>query len=301
MFATALPVRIGGLLERDGDVTVELGHDLELDRPVTVVALASDEAAARERFAGELRVAGRLEHAAIPAVTRSGTLDDGRIAYTLRRIAGRRLGELDPGGRLPVLARAVDAVAFAHELGIAHGSLDGSVIRSGERGDVVVERWGRRAGDLRADVRALGELLAAVAAPPPELASIVARTRGPYGSARELAADLTRLLEGGLVAGHTYTWPQRFARVIRRHRIASAIAGAAVAASIAIGAVSLVRIRRERDAARATGAEAKQLVDDLSTDLGRKLTAQQREDLARELRAAIERYRRDTAARTDDK
>ena len=215
LFASAIPVRIGGELDRDGPVVIELGHDLELDREVVVVSLASADPVAVARFADEVRTAAGLEHAGIPAVMRSGTLDDGRVAYTLRRMSGRRLDELLRSAKrgerrvlVPVIARAVGAVAYAHEQGIAHGSLDGAAIVVGQHGEVVVERWGawrrhrdaRDAGpDPREDLRSLGELLEAALGTgrrPPELATIISLSGNGYRSAGELAADLARFLDG---------------------------------------------------------------------------------------------------------
>ena len=320
VFASTLPVRAGGELGRDPPVVIETGHDLELDRQVVVVSLASVDPVARARFTDELRVAAKLEHAGIPGVMRSGTLDDGRPAYTLRRTHGRTFDDLmrsarrgERRGLIPAIARAVDAVAYGHAHQVVHGDLDGTAIIVGRHGEVVVERWGAwhrhhdpgdHRPDPRDDVRALGALLAQALGPtrrPPELASIIARCDTGYGSAGELADDLRRFLDGQLVATHVYTWRDRISRVIRQHRIAAGVLALSLIAAATVGTVALVGIRRDRDTAERIGRDADTLVDYLSSELARRLAADHRDDLIGELRGAIDGYRRDlaNAARTD--
>jgi len=89
---------------------------------------------------------------------------------------------------------------------------------------------------------------------PPELAAIVrhAMARAPeqrYPTARELAADLRRFLTGRLVGAHEYGAWALVRRWIRRHRATVAVAVIAALALAVVGAISVVRIRRERDLA----------------------------------------------------
>ncbi len=115
---------------------------------------------------------------------------------------------------------------------------------------------------------AVGEVLAAVKAGPPtplttiapaaprELVAIVAKAMAHdvaarYPTAVALADDLRRFATGQLVSAHHYGRGERLGRFARRHRGALAIAAVAVVALIVTGAVSVRRIVREREAARA--------------------------------------------------
>jgi WD40 repeat protein len=91
--------------------------------------------------------------------------------------------------------------------------------------------------------------------PPKDLLDIVSRAmaRDPaqrYPSARELAEDLRRFLEGQLVGAHCYTPWERLVRFVRRNRVALAVAGVAVLALGTIVTVDHRRIVRERDLAQ---------------------------------------------------
>jgi WD40 repeat protein len=71
-----------------------------------------------------------------------------------------------------------------------------------------------------------------------------------YRDAGELAADLHAFLDGRLVAAHRYTATARALRFVRRHRVAVAVAAAAMIAIAAIGVVAIERVVDERDLAR---------------------------------------------------
>jgi WD40 repeat protein/predicted Ser/Thr protein kinase len=90
---------------------------------------------------------------------------------------------------------------------------------------------------------------------PAELVAIVGKALAPgpedrYRDAGELAADLHAFLDGRLVAAHHYTALERAVRFVRRHRVAVAVAAAAVIAIVAIGVLAIRRVVDERDLAR---------------------------------------------------
>ncbi len=92
------------------------------------------------------------------------------------------------------------------------------------------------------------------AAAPPDLLAVVAKAmaRDPeerYPTAAELAADLERFQTGQLVAAHQYSTWHLLARWVRRHRGVVAVSTAAAIALAAIAAVSVQRIRTQRDLA----------------------------------------------------
>jgi serine/threonine-protein kinase len=83
-----------------------------------------------------------------------------------------------------------------------------------ERGDEV---------DDRADIYALGTILAEIADRAPALLAIAAKARQPnrgdrYASVRELSADIARFLAGAAVEAHRETVIDRTRRFIGRYR-----------------------------------------------------------------------------------
>ncbi len=91
---------------------------------------------------------------------------------------------------------------------------------------------------------------------PAELAAIVATacafdTSARYPSARALAEDLERFLDGRLVAAHHYSALQRLARFVRRNAAAVANAIVAIAAGATGAVIAVERIVAERDRADA--------------------------------------------------
>jgi serine/threonine protein kinase len=124
---------------------------------------------------------------------------------------------------------------------------------TGELGEVLVMDWGvakaigERAAagthgymppeqergeplDATADVFALGAMLRGMATPPlpRRLAAIIAKATDPhpparYGSARELAEDVARYVDGEPVAAYRETVVERFGRWLERNRALVAV------------------------------------------------------------------------------
>ena len=118
---------------------------------------------------------------------------------------------------------------------------------------------------------------------PPDLVAIVERAmaREPsarYATASELAADLRRFLAGQLVSAHQYSLRQLLRRWIGKHRLPLAIAAAAVAALLGLGALAVSRVvaeergaRQARATAEANEASAESLMKFMLDDLFEKL------------------------------
>ncbi len=210
-----------------------------------------------------------------------------------------------------------------------------------------VEQARGGAVDERADVHALGAILYHVLAgvppyaeasaraalhrlldgPPPPVADRVtgapadlvaivnkAMARSPadrYPTAKELAVDLKRFQTGQLVAAHPYTTGQLLRRWLRRHLAAVVAVTVSVLVLVALGAVGVERILRERSRAehqsrialqqtqvalqqRASAIDARaggtELVVFMIEDLARQLEALGRIDLLDNAATQVDRY-----------
>jgi serine/threonine-protein kinase len=156
---TGTRYRLGERIGRGGMGAVYAAQDTALDREVALkvldAALADADAA---RLAREARILARLEHPGIVPVHDVGTLADGRVFYTMKRVRGLRLDEhvraldaadADDAGararlaeRLRLFAQVCDAVAFAHAHGVVHRDLKPENVMVGAFGEVLVLDWG---------------------------------------------------------------------------------------------------------------------------------------------------------------
>jgi len=137
------PIGRGGMGE------VIAAHDQRIGREVALKRLSTDNPDEQQiaRFLREARIQARLEHPAIVPVHELGVDAAGRPYFTMKRLAGKTLGERQAEG-LPLqrLLRAfVDvclAVELAHARGVVHRDLKPSNIMLGDFGEVYVIDWG---------------------------------------------------------------------------------------------------------------------------------------------------------------
>jgi eukaryotic-like serine/threonine-protein kinase len=203
-----------------------LGRDLRLARPVVIQVIRG---AGKDGFAPQARLMASLDHPAVASVYDWGQQEG--LAYLIREyVPGQNLGRLlIERGVLPVTqaagigAEVAAALAAAHRIGLAHGSLDAADVILGHQRVTVVgfgAAWMREAagaaegpvtgeGPGRAapadpgaqgDLRALGGMLyQMVTGAPPEQWPVVTpmaragRLGGP-GSDAELLQVIQRLM-----------------------------------------------------------------------------------------------------------
>jgi eukaryotic-like serine/threonine-protein kinase len=247
-------------LGRGGMGIVYLARDTALDREVALKIFDRPPG-----DANEARIIARLEHPGIVPVHDFGELPDGRLFYAMKRVRGDRLDRWMVAGReltdrLAVFLRVCEAVAFAHAHGVVHRDLKPENVMVGEFGEVLVLDWGvavagganadcgmrsadsasivgtpeymppeqargDAAVDQRADVFALGAMLAEIARGVAAVAAIARKAQSAdaaqrYQSVPALAADVNRYLAGRAVEAHREPLFARVARVARRNRLA---------------------------------------------------------------------------------
>jgi Protein kinase domain len=143
--------QIGSELGRGGMGRVVEAFDVQLGRTVALKeVLPKAGSASARRFEREVALTAKLEHPSIVPLYDSGTTQDGRPYYVMRRVSGRPLDELLQRSRklddrlalLPAVQSAIDAVAHAHRRGVIHRDLKPANILVGDLGETVVIDWG---------------------------------------------------------------------------------------------------------------------------------------------------------------
>jgi serine/threonine protein kinase len=134
---------------RGGMGAVYAAQDQKLGRRVAlkVLDVADQKGQLAQRLIREAQVLAHLEHPGIVPVHDVGTLEDGRVFYTMKFVEGQRLDkhieavESIPD-RLRLFLRICDAVAFAHARGVLHRDLKPANIMAGPFGEILVLDWG---------------------------------------------------------------------------------------------------------------------------------------------------------------
>jgi serine/threonine protein kinase len=134
---------------RGGMGVVYAARDEKLGRRVALKVLDAPDRnnELARRLIREAQVLARLEHPGIVPVHDVGTLQDGRVFYTMKFVEGHRLDKhietVDSvPDRLRLFLRICDAVAFAHARGVLHRDLKPANVMVGPFGEVLVLDWG---------------------------------------------------------------------------------------------------------------------------------------------------------------
>ena len=250
---------ITGVAGHGGMGTVYIARDQVLDREVAVKVLdvADHRGSRAARLQKEAHILARLDHPGIVPIHDAGMLPDGRTFYVMKLVRGQRLDSLSQTTPLPerltAFSRVLDAVSFAHAHGIVHRDLKPENVMVGGFGEVYVMDWGvaqddrdeaERAivgtpgfmppeqeqaaarVDARADIFALGAMLAQLAGPdaPPALRAIAEKARQPdmrdrYPDVEALAADLARFRNHDRVGAYRESAGERALRFYRRYEL----------------------------------------------------------------------------------
>jgi tetratricopeptide (TPR) repeat protein len=145
---------LGEEIARGGMGVVYRATDTTLGREVAVKVLhekyGPDSGVAR-RFADEARIAGQLQHPAIPPVHDLGTLPNGQPFLAMKLIKGATLDRLlearpdpaaDRGRFVAVFEQVCQALAYAHSHNVIHRDLKPANVMVGTYGEVQVMDWG---------------------------------------------------------------------------------------------------------------------------------------------------------------
>lgn len=307
--------RCDGLFEHE--VAVKLIHPDRFD------------ATAIDRFNAERRMLARLDHPGIARLIDGGVTDDGWPYIIMERVAGDGIDthcerhRLATDARVDLLIAVAGAVQAAQSALVIHGDIKPDNVMVGADGlprllDFGIARLAdgeapiglqprtaafaapaRVAGaapTIAADVYALGMLLRhLIPARSRDLAAIADRATAAmpaarYGTAGEMALDLTRWREGRPVEARPATLGYVLARLVARHRLAAAVAAASLAALLAVLAVALIGWNQ----ARARVDDLRRLADYQLVELDQRLDALPhsltlRAQLAREAQGYLER------------
>jgi serine/threonine protein kinase len=154
-----------GLLGTGGMGEVRRVRDRDLGRTMAckvIHAEMMEQPALLARFIEEAQASAQLQHPGIVPVHEIGRMADGRFYFTMAEVKGRTFTDViaevhgasrgdrwEPGAAgwtfrrlVDALARACEAVAYAHARGVVHRDLKPENIMLGAHGEVLVVDWG---------------------------------------------------------------------------------------------------------------------------------------------------------------
>jgi len=187
-------------LGHGGMATVYLAQDEELHRPVAVKVLAQNlagDAALRQRFLREARLAARLSHPNVVSVYDAGETEEGLPYIVMEYVPGTTLAEL---GRTPakeavgLVLQACRGLAHAHAAGLVHRDVKPQNLLLREDGTVKVADFGIARAAETTVLTEVGTVLGTAAYLSPEQA--LGEEVTPAADVYSLGAVLYELLAG---------------------------------------------------------------------------------------------------------
>ncbi len=135
-------------LGKGGMGEVIAAHDLKFDRDIAIKRMHGEQSTRTiTRFLREARIQARLEHPAIVPIHDLGTDPEGRVFFTMKRLAGVTLSDKIKSDEpvqslLRALVEVLLAIDFAHQRRVVHRDLKPANIMLGDFGEVYVLDWG---------------------------------------------------------------------------------------------------------------------------------------------------------------
>ncbi len=212
--------RLVGSLGQGGMAVIHLATDTQLGRSVAVKQLRqelSHNTEARGRFFAEAEILAGLDHPGAIPVYEVGTLPEGQLFYSMKRVKGRTLSDLlaqrsdrDIRDRqdiihfVDIFERVCQTMAAAHAQGVIHRDLKPENIMVDELGVVYVMDWGlakrlhEEDGEEQKDSRRtrLGAVMGTPAYMAPEQAAGQALTADRQADVFSLGVMLFEILTG---------------------------------------------------------------------------------------------------------
>jgi eukaryotic-like serine/threonine-protein kinase len=150
---------VSAMLGTGATASVYAAFDRNLSRDVAVKVLTRTGATASEdvaSFVDEARTTASLEHPNVLPVHELDVNERGEVYFTMKRIAGRSLGELinasTPAARaariatysalVPLFIAVGHALSYAHHRGVIHQDVKPDNIMIGDFGEVLLVDWG---------------------------------------------------------------------------------------------------------------------------------------------------------------
>ena len=201
--------RLGEEIGRGGMGIVYRANQASLGREVAIKTLLASQAKKRSlrRFVAEAQLTGLLDHPNIVPVYDLERTGDGELQLAMKLLSGiewkhllhpeteeerARSAEYDTSDHVKILITVCNALAFAHERGIAHCDLKPENVMIGQFGEVFVMDWG-----IAVDITPIDEH-----DPTKSLVEHHSKVSVPRGTPRYMPPELARG-EGALIQATT--------------------------------------------------------------------------------------------------
>lgn len=151
------PYRLDQEIGQGGNGIIYRAYQHCLDRDVAIKMAKADDEISYEKFTGEAKITGRLDHPNIVPVYDLGLTAKGKVLLAMKLVAGVSwLDLIQPkteahvakaeqfflDDHIRTLLSVCNAISFAHSKGIAHCDLKPENVMVGEFGEVLVMDWG---------------------------------------------------------------------------------------------------------------------------------------------------------------